>query len=78
MVAEHNWDGGGGAIRLRQYNCLVTDDGGCGRGVQGEGSSEDVQWLRDHSPAKTISYVLLIGTSGANLQCYCNCCGTNM
>ena len=38
--------------------------GRCGRGVQGEGSSEDVQWLRDHSPAKAISYALLIGTSG--------------
>ena len=52
----------GGAGRCSR---LVTDAqrpwGGCGRGVQGEGSSENVQgsgWLRIHLPVVTVQQQL--------------------
>ena len=40
-----------------------------------------IQWLRNHLPAIAYIinfYVLLIAKSGASLQCFCNCCCTDM
>lgn len=52
----------GGAVRLRQCSRLVTAAQrlwgvGVGGGVQGDRSSENVQWLRDHLPA--IAYIII-------------------
>ena len=66
MAAEHDrdWGGGGGGAQVVEplsYGCAAALGVGAGGGVQGEGSSENVQgsgWLRIHLPAVTVQQQL--------------------